>query len=152
MARPDLPVCSIEPQKNYATAYRPKRKLEHIIKKDLKPAGREDVGWVHLAQDRGQWQALVNTVMNLRVPTVVRSHSVAVQLFHGSLHFTCTVSLAITVGDSEGSRRFVCGTVTIATHRERLTCTNQSAGLQQFCSTYYKNIAVHDEGRVFLFP
>jgi hypothetical protein len=24
--------------------------------------------WIHLAGDRDQWQALVNTVMNLRVP------------------------------------------------------------------------------------
>jgi hypothetical protein len=24
------------------------------------------VDWIHLAQDRGQWRALVNTVMNLR--------------------------------------------------------------------------------------
>jgi hypothetical protein len=28
----------------------------------------EGVKWMHLAQDRDQWQALVNTVMNLRVP------------------------------------------------------------------------------------
>jgi hypothetical protein len=54
--------------------------LENNIKKDLKPIGWEDVGWIHLAQDRDQWQALVDTVMNLRVPTVLRSYSVAVQL------------------------------------------------------------------------
>jgi hypothetical protein len=28
----------------------------------------EDVGWIHLAQERGQWRAFVNTVMNLQVP------------------------------------------------------------------------------------
>jgi hypothetical protein len=27
-----------------------------------------DVDWINLAQDRNRWQALVNTVMNLRVP------------------------------------------------------------------------------------
>jgi len=30
--------------------------------------GSEDVDWTHLAQDRGQLQALANMVMNIRVP------------------------------------------------------------------------------------
>jgi hypothetical protein len=28
----------------------------------------EGVGWIHLVQNRDQWQALVNTVMNRQVP------------------------------------------------------------------------------------
>jgi hypothetical protein len=28
----------------------------------------EVVDWIHLAQDKDQWEALVNTVMNLWVP------------------------------------------------------------------------------------
>jgi hypothetical protein len=27
-----------------------------------------DKGWIHLAQDRNRWMAIVNTVMNLGVP------------------------------------------------------------------------------------
>jgi hypothetical protein len=34
---------------------------------DLKEIGRDDVDWIHLAQDRVQWLAFVNTVMNLLV-------------------------------------------------------------------------------------
>jgi hypothetical protein len=30
-------------------------------------SGRYGVEWIQLAQDRGRWRALVNTVMNLRV-------------------------------------------------------------------------------------
>jgi hypothetical protein len=35
---------------------------------DLGEIGREGVDWVHMAQDKGQWRAVLNTVMNLRVP------------------------------------------------------------------------------------
>jgi len=35
---------------------------------DLRDGDWEGADWVHLAQDRDQWQALVNTVMNLQVP------------------------------------------------------------------------------------
>jgi hypothetical protein len=38
------------------------------IKMDLKEIGWGGMDWICLAQDREQWRALVNTVMNLRVP------------------------------------------------------------------------------------
>jgi hypothetical protein len=42
--------------------------LKDNIRMDRKEIGREGVAWMHLAQDRDQSQAVVNTVMNLRVP------------------------------------------------------------------------------------
>jgi hypothetical protein len=39
-----------------------------IIKMDLGETGWDGMDWFHLAQDRDQWRALVNTVINLRVP------------------------------------------------------------------------------------
>jgi hypothetical protein len=38
------------------------------IKIDLRDIGWDDIDWTDLARDRDQWRALVNTVMNLRVP------------------------------------------------------------------------------------
>jgi hypothetical protein len=35
---------------------------------DLREIGWNDMDWIELAQDRGQWWALVNMVMKLRVP------------------------------------------------------------------------------------
>jgi hypothetical protein len=47
---------------------RPKRGWEDNIGIEFTEIGWVGVGWMHLAQDRDQWQALVNTVMNLRIP------------------------------------------------------------------------------------
>jgi hypothetical protein len=47
---------------------RPRRRWEDNIKMDLREIGFGDMDWIHLFQDRGRWRAVVNTVMNLRVP------------------------------------------------------------------------------------
>jgi hypothetical protein len=47
---------------------RPRRRWVDNIKIDLRKIGWDGVDWIDLAQDRDQWRALVNTVMNLRVP------------------------------------------------------------------------------------
>jgi hypothetical protein len=47
---------------------RPRRRWVDNIKIDLREIGWDGVDWFDLAQDRDQWRALVNTVMNLRVP------------------------------------------------------------------------------------
>jgi hypothetical protein len=38
------------------------------IKMDLRKIGWDGMDWIDLAHDGDQWRALVNTVMNLRVP------------------------------------------------------------------------------------
>jgi hypothetical protein len=47
---------------------RPRRRWKDNIKMDLRERGWSDMDWIDLAQDRDQRRALVNTVMNIRVP------------------------------------------------------------------------------------
>jgi hypothetical protein len=47
---------------------RPRRGWIDTIKKDLLEIGVNVVNWIDLAQDRYRWRALVNSVMNFRVP------------------------------------------------------------------------------------
>jgi hypothetical protein len=46
---------------------RPRRRWVNNIKMDLKGIGWDDEDWIYLAQNRDQWRALVNAVMNLGV-------------------------------------------------------------------------------------
>jgi hypothetical protein len=47
---------------------RPRRRWVDNIQMDLLEIGWGGVDWIGLAQDKDKWRALVNVVMNLRVP------------------------------------------------------------------------------------
>jgi hypothetical protein len=47
---------------------RPRRRWLDNIRLDRLEVGWGDVGWIGLDQDRDRWRALVNSVLNLRVP------------------------------------------------------------------------------------
>jgi hypothetical protein len=47
---------------------RPRRRWVDNIKIDLGETGWDGVDWIGLAQDRNRWRALVNSVLDLRVP------------------------------------------------------------------------------------
>jgi hypothetical protein len=47
---------------------RPRRRWLDNMRTDLVEVGSCDMDWIGLAQDRSRWRALVNSVLNLRVP------------------------------------------------------------------------------------
>jgi hypothetical protein len=47
---------------------RPRHRWEYNIRMDFGEIGWEGMDWMHLSQDRDQWQALMNAVTNLWVP------------------------------------------------------------------------------------
>jgi hypothetical protein len=47
---------------------RPSHRWVDNIKMDLTEIGCDGMDFINLAQDRDQWRALANTVMNLRFP------------------------------------------------------------------------------------
>ena len=47
---------------------RPRHRWEDNIKMDLQEVGCGGMDWIEVAQDRYRWRALLNVVMNLRVP------------------------------------------------------------------------------------
>jgi hypothetical protein len=46
---------------------RPRRRWEDDIKTDVREIGIDGANWIQLVQDRVQWRAFVNILMNLRV-------------------------------------------------------------------------------------
>jgi hypothetical protein len=50
------------------TLGRPRCRWVGNIKIDIKEMGYGHVDWIELAQDKDRWRALVNAVMNVRVP------------------------------------------------------------------------------------
>jgi len=50
---------------------RPRSRWEDNIKMDLQEVGCGGIDWIELAQDRDRWRAVVNAIMNLRVPKKV---------------------------------------------------------------------------------
>jgi len=47
---------------------RSRRRWVDNFKIDVQEVGLSGMGWIELAEDRDSWWALVNAVMNLRVP------------------------------------------------------------------------------------
>jgi hypothetical protein len=47
---------------------RPRLRWVDNIRMDLGEVGWVDVDWIGLAQDRNRWRAVMNSVLNLRVP------------------------------------------------------------------------------------
>jgi hypothetical protein len=55
-----------KPESN-RTLGRPRREWLGNIKMELRKKGWDSVDWIDVAQDREQWRALVDTVINLQV-------------------------------------------------------------------------------------
>jgi hypothetical protein len=47
---------------------RPRSRWEDNIKADIQEVGCGGMDWIELAQDKDSWRALLNAIMNLRVP------------------------------------------------------------------------------------
>jgi hypothetical protein len=47
---------------------RPRRRWVDNIKMDLREIEWDGVDWIYMTQDRDKWRAVVNAVLNLRVP------------------------------------------------------------------------------------
>jgi hypothetical protein len=57
----------VEKEEQNRPLARPRLRWVDNIKMDLRGIERGVVGWIHLAQDKNQWRAVMNTVKNFRV-------------------------------------------------------------------------------------
>jgi hypothetical protein len=57
-----------ESQRGKRLLGRPRSRWVDNIRMDLGEVGWGDVDWIGLAKDRNRWRAVVNLVLNLRVP------------------------------------------------------------------------------------
>jgi hypothetical protein len=53
--------------------WKSQKERDHWEDQDLREIGRDGMDWIDVAQGRDQWRALMNTVMNLRVPKMLGS-------------------------------------------------------------------------------
>jgi hypothetical protein len=58
----------VEKREGKRTLGRPRRRWEDDIKIYLQKVGCGGMDWIELAEDRDRWRALVNAVINFRVP------------------------------------------------------------------------------------
>jgi hypothetical protein len=61
-------VLVVKPPEGKRPLGRPRSRWKNNIKMDLQEVGCEGMDWIDVAQDRDSWWALVNAVMNTRVP------------------------------------------------------------------------------------
>ena len=59
---------SVERSQGTSPFGRPRHKWEPTCKMDHQEVEQGDMDWITLAEDRDRWRAVVNTVMNFRVP------------------------------------------------------------------------------------
>jgi hypothetical protein len=71
---------------------RPRRRWIDNIKIDLVETGCGGVDWIGVAQDRCSWSALVNSVLNIRVPIMLKNYRVAAQLLASLVAPSSTVT------------------------------------------------------------